>query len=153
MDIKKSELFIAIQRIPILSLEDTVSDAIDAMKRKNTRLAVIVQNGQRWDLWSDEISEYCTTKGPVTPWMVNLKTLTEGVPPASEVDAAAGSVEAERLLMEERAVMVMEGGDLVGVTSKDSQALWPPAVSECVQGHLFFPPIPKKCPYDRTMVE
>lgn len=153
MDIKKSELFIPIQRIPILSPEDTVSDAIDAMKRKNTRMAVIVHNGQRWDMWIDEISEHSTTNGPVTPWMVKLKTLTEGIPPASEVDATAGSEEAKRLLMEERAVMVMEGGDFIGVASKDSQALWPPAVSECVQGHLFFPPIPKKCPYDGTMVE
>lgn len=153
MDIKNSELFIPIQRIPILSPEDTVSDAIDAMKGKNTRLAVIVGNGQKWDLWGDEISEYCTAKGPVTPWMVNLKTLTEGVPPAGEVDAAAGSEEVERLLESERAVMVVEDWHLIGVASKDSQALWPPAASECVQGHLFFPPIPKKCPYDGTMVE
>lgn len=153
MNIKKSELFIPIQRIPILSLEDTISDAIDAMRGKNTRLAVIVHNGQRWDMWGDEISEYCATNGPVTPWLVKLRSLMEGVPPASEVDAAAGSDEVERLLESELTVMVMEGGDFIGVASKDSQSLWPPAVSECVQGHLFFPPIPKKCPYDRTMVE
>lgn len=153
MKIKKSESFIPIQRLPILSPEDTVSDAVDAMKGKNTRLVVIVHNDQRWDLWGDEISEYCMTKGPVTPWMTNLKILTEGAPPASEVDVAAGFEEVERLLIEERAVMVMERGDMIGIISKDSQALWPPAVSHCVQGHLFFPPMPKKCPYDGTMVE
>lgn len=152
MDIKKSEHFIPISRIPILPSQDTISDAMDAMKERDTRLAVVADGTLKRPLWLDDISRYCSEKGPVTPWMVTLKKLMEEGSAAPEFDLAKGPGEIALLLEKERAVMVMEGGELVGVATMDNQALWPPAVSECVQGHLFFPPLPKKCPYDGTMI-
>jgi CBS domain-containing protein len=152
MDIKGSEHFIPINRIPLLTPEDTISDAVDGMKRKGTRLVVVANGTERWDLWLDEIAEYCKEKGPVTPWMAQLGRIIEGVP-SSEAVGISDPVDLAPMLEKERVVMVMEGANLIGVASRDSQALWPPAVSECIQGHLFFPPIPKRCPFDGTSVE
>lgn len=151
MDIKNSETFITVNKIPILSGQDTISDAIDAMKEKNVRV-IVVAGAERWDLWLDEIAEYCVEKGPVTPWLVKLETVIKDVPPSETFETGRDSNEVALLLEKERAVMITGSERLAGIATSDEQALWPPAVFECVQGHLFFPPLPKSCPYDGTTI-
>lgn len=152
MDIKKSEKFLPVNLIPVLSPQDTISDAIDAMREKNTRVIILANDADRWDIWLNEIASYCADNGPVTPWMVTLGTVMEEVSPSETFEIEKYSGGLDLLLDKERAVMITEGGNLIGIATSDNQALWSPAVFECVQGHLFFPPIPKTCPYDGTMI-
>ena len=87
--------------------------------------------------------------GPVTPWLIALKEVIDGVTPAEAVDLD-DSDKMEILLESERAGMVIEDETLSGSLPEMTR---PYGLRQSLsESRDTSSPLPKKCPYDGTMI-
>lgn len=152
--------FIPLDALPILPGDDTLSDALDAMREKRTHLlATQADDGIKF-LWAGDLLDYCLKRGPVIPWLTPISTIAAFLAPARMLPATGPVSDLKALFEEgEEAVMITVSDrdqKLLGVATQEENAegqiLTLPSVSECIQGHLFAAPAPRDCPFDGTPI-